>query len=181
MARSKLEREKLTEEALLEQINKIRHFVTLRPPAVLTDSEKNQYEKELKWAKNFLAGKEEEMRQNPSVSINQTFNLSLDEENIEILNKKDFQQPRKLNNQPKKSREIFTDSVDFRDEPNRESKTGYKVGGGSKLQPYISPIKHISDPKYNLHSMGESMDSQLSIRNDDKKKLEIAKLKSEFE
>ena len=45
------------------------------------------------------------------------------------------------------------------------------------MKAYISPIKQISDPKYNPH-LGESMDSELSIRNDDKKKLEIAKLKS---
>ena len=90
MARNKLEREKLTEEALAEQINKIRYFVTLQPPAVLTDSEKKEYQKELNWAKDFLAHQEEEMRKNPSLSINQTFNISLDEENIEIVNKKDF-------------------------------------------------------------------------------------------
>jgi hypothetical protein len=114
----------------------------------------------LKWAKSFLASNDEEMRKNPSLSINQTFNISLDEENIEIINKKEFEQRRKLKDDPKKSREIFADSIDFRDETRnpRESKE-YKTGNNpNKLQNYISPIKQLSDPKYNPN-LGESIDS----------------------
>lgn len=53
------------------------------------------------------------MRRNPSLSINQTFNISLDEENIEIINKKEFEQRRKLKDEAK-VKEIFYDSVDMR-------------------------------------------------------------------
>jgi hypothetical protein len=55
------------------------------------------------------------MRRNPSLSINQTFNISLDEENIEIINKKDFEQRRTLKDQGK-AKEVFVDSVDMRSE-----------------------------------------------------------------
>jgi hypothetical protein len=61
--------------------------------------------------------------------------------------------------------------------PNISSKTGSRA---SPQQEYISPIKHISDPKY-APNLGESMDSELSIRNDDKTKMQVAHLRSQME
>jgi len=54
-----------------------------------------------------------------------------------------------------------------------------KVAGKPALQQDISPIKHISDPRF-VSNLGESMDSDLSIRNDDKVKLQVAHLRSQM-
>jgi hypothetical protein len=90
-------------------------------------------------------------------------------------------------------KEIFVDSVDMRSELKNSTnveklKAVYKAGNppSSKtasrqvLQANISPIKQISDPKY-VSNLGESMDSDLSIRNDDKTKLQVANLRSQLE
>lgn len=61
--------------------------------------------------------------------------------------------------------------------PNISLKTGSRA---PPQQEDISPIKHISDPKYAPH-LGESMDSDLSIRNDDKTKMQVAHLRSQME
>jgi hypothetical protein len=94
---------------------------------------------------------------------------------------------------------VFVDSVDFRSEmgnTNRNIERNVEKGKGlykasnpntskssnrpSPQQEYISPIKHISDPKY-APNLGESMDSELSIRNDDKNKMQVAHLRSQME
>lgn len=67
-----------------------------------------------------------------------------------------------------------------------KSKGVYKSGNTNMksssrpIQDNISPIKQISDPKY-VANLGESMDSDLSIRNDDKAKMQVAQLRSQLE
>lgn len=54
-----------------------------------------------------------------------------------------------------------------------------KTSNRPPLQEDISPIKRISDPRY-APNLGESMDSELSIRNDDKNKMQVAHLRSQM-
>ena len=69
-ARRKLVEEKLTEEEVSEQLTKLRHFLSLTVPSYLSEHEKEEFEIERKWARDYLENKEEFRRRNPSVSLN---------------------------------------------------------------------------------------------------------------
>ena len=84
-ARKKLVEEKLTEEEVNEQLTKLKHFLTLTVPSYLSQHQKEEFQKERKWSKQFLDNKEEFRRRNPSVSLNQTLILPGEEEQIEII------------------------------------------------------------------------------------------------